>query len=128
MKANRVHRFGAPDVITFEDVTGLVDAVIDTVGGSVQQRSLDVLEAGGVLVSSVSRPDPAAAAAARRPCPLHARRYDDRPHRIASLLDAGELAVRVGTVMPLADGRQAHEMLEGMRARPRGKIVLGVDL
>jgi len=25
-------------------------------------------------------------------------------------------------------GRQANEMLEGMRTRPRGKIVLGVDL
>ena len=30
----------------------------------------------------------------------------------------------VGVVLPLADARRAHEMLEGTSARPRGKIVL----
>jgi NADPH:quinone reductase-like Zn-dependent oxidoreductase len=95
----------------------------------VQQRSLDVLRPGGVLVSAVSRPDPAAAA--RRGVRALFMLVDTTTAaltRIAPLLDAAELAVRVGTVMPLAQGRQAHEMLEGIRARPRGKIVLGVDL
>jgi NADPH:quinone reductase-like Zn-dependent oxidoreductase len=115
--------------VRFEDVTGPVDAVIDTIGGSVQQRSLDVLEPGGVLVSAVSRPDPAAAARRGvRALFMVVATTTAALTRIASLLDAGELAVRVGTVMPLADGRQAHEMLEGMRARPPGKIVLEVDL
>jgi NADPH:quinone reductase-like Zn-dependent oxidoreductase len=36
---------------------GSVDAVLDTVGGDVQTRSLQVLKPGGVLVSSVSPPN-----------------------------------------------------------------------
>lgn len=124
--ADRVVDFRA---VRFEDVTGPVEAVIDTVGGSVQQRSLDVLRPGGVLISAVSRPDPEAAA--RRGVRALFMLVDTTTAalaRIAVLLDAGELAVRMGTVMPLAEARQAHEMLEGMRARPRGKIVLEVDL
>jgi NADPH:quinone reductase-like Zn-dependent oxidoreductase len=42
------------------------------------------------------------------------------------MIDAGDLSVNVGMVLPLADARLAHEMLEGSRSRPRGKIVLSV--
>jgi NADPH:quinone reductase-like Zn-dependent oxidoreductase len=132
--AEYVHDLGADQVVDFravrfEDVTGPVNAVIDTVGGSVQQRSFDVLEPGGVLVSAVSRPDPAAAVQRGvRALFMLVETTTTALTRLAPLLDAGELAVRVGTVMPLAEGREAHEMLEGMRVRSRGKIVLGVDL
>ena len=47
--------------------------------------------------------------------------------RIAEMIDAGELAVNVGKVLPFADARLAHEMLEGARPHPRGKIVLNVS-
>ena len=43
---------------------------------------------------------------------------------IAKLLQAGRLKTWVGGVMPLADARIAHEMLDGTRPRPGGKIVL----
>jgi NADPH:quinone reductase-like Zn-dependent oxidoreductase len=46
---------------------------------------------------------------------------------IASLLDEGRLEVEVGAVMGLDCVRLAHEMLEGARPRPRGKIVLRVE-
>jgi NADPH:quinone reductase-like Zn-dependent oxidoreductase len=46
--------------------------------------------------------------------------------RIAAMIDAGDLTVNVGAVLPLANARAAHEMLEGSRSRPRGKIVLSV--
>ena len=42
------------------------------------------------------------------------------------MIDAGDLAVNVGTILPLADARVAHEVLEGIRPRSRGKIVLSV--
>jgi NADPH:quinone reductase-like Zn-dependent oxidoreductase len=45
---------------------------------------------------------------------------------IARLLDAGELRTRVGAVLPLADAREAHFMLERVRPQPKGKIVLTV--
>jgi hypothetical protein len=37
---------------------------------------------------------------------------------------ARQLTTSVGTIMPLAEARTAHEMLEGLRPHPRGKIVL----
>ena len=43
---------------------------------------------------------------------------------VADLLDAQQLVVRIGQVLPLGDARQAHEMLEGLRQLPTGKVVL----
>lgn len=43
---------------------------------------------------------------------------------VAVLLDAQQLVVRIGQVLPLGDARQAHEMLERLRPLPAGKIVL----
>jgi NADPH:quinone reductase-like Zn-dependent oxidoreductase len=114
--------------VRFEDVASPVDAVIDTVGGTVQKRSFDVLRPGGVLVSAVSRPDPAEAhRLGVRALFVLVDTTTASLSRISRMFDDGELATRMGPVMPLAEGRQAHEMLEGMRARPRGKIVLTVD-
>jgi NADPH:quinone reductase-like Zn-dependent oxidoreductase len=44
--------------------------------------------------------------------------------RIGAMVDADEIVTSVGAVLPLAELRTAHEMMEGMRSRPRGKIVL----
>ena len=41
----------------FERAVDPVDAVLDTLGGAVQQKSLGVIKRGGVLVSAVSQPD-----------------------------------------------------------------------
>jgi hypothetical protein len=43
---------------------------------------------------------------------------------IADLLDAQRLLVRIGQVLSLGEARQAHEMLEGLRPLPAGKLVL----
>jgi NADPH:quinone reductase-like Zn-dependent oxidoreductase len=40
------------------------------------------------------------------------------------MLASGLLSADVGAVLPLADARTAHEMLDGSRPKPRGKIVL----
>jgi NADPH:quinone reductase-like Zn-dependent oxidoreductase len=46
---------------------------------------------------------------------------------IARLVDGGKLRINVGAVLPLADAREAHFMLERVRApEPKGKIVLAV--
>jgi NADPH:quinone reductase-like Zn-dependent oxidoreductase len=120
-----VHGLGAQEVIDyravrFEDAVSGIDAVIDLVGGEVQARSFAVLRPGGILVSAVSKPGQEAA-----------RRHGVRAlfflvnvttahlTQIAAMVDAGDLAVNVGTVLPLADARVAHEMLEGSRQGPR---------
>jgi hypothetical protein len=49
------------------------------------------------------------------------------PAQILSLIDDGSLRTRVGAVLRLADAREAHFMLKGMRPRPKGNIVLAVE-
>ncbi|GLS19497.1 quinone oxidoreductase [Labrys miyagiensis] len=112
----------------FEDVTGDLDAVIDLVGGETQTRSFAVLKRGGSLVSAVSQPDQALAArhgvtAGFFLVEVTTQRLDE----IAGLITAGKLKTNVGLVLPLAEARIAHEMLEGTRPRPHGKIVLRVS-
>jgi NADPH:quinone reductase-like Zn-dependent oxidoreductase len=127
-----VHGLGAQEVIDyravrFEDAVNSVDAVIDLVGGEVQARSFAVLRPGGILVSAVSKPDQEAATRhGVRALFFLVNVTTAHLTQIAAMINAGDLAVNVGTVLPLADARVAHEMLEGSRSRPRGKIVLSV--
>ena len=130
--AEYIHGLGAVQTIDYRAVTSgnvinPVDIVIDTVGGDAQKESFNVLKSGGILVSCVSPPDKALA-----------RQYGVRGawflvdvrqsylSRISGMFDLGELTVRVGTELKLADARVAHEMLTGLRPRARGKIVLRV--
>jgi NADPH:quinone reductase-like Zn-dependent oxidoreductase len=126
-----VRGLGAQEVIDgavpFEDAVHGIDAVIDLVGGEVQARSLAVLKPGGVLVSTVSKPDQEIATRhGVRALFFLVNVTTAHLARIAAMIDAGDLTVNVGVVLPLADARVAHEMLEGSRSRPRGKIVLRV--
>ena len=112
----------------FEDVIEPVDVVIDTVGGDVQTRSFAVLKRGGSLVSSVAKPD--AELADRCEASASFLLVDvttDALTDIAELFDDGKLKTRVGMVLPHAEARKAHEMLDGLTARPPGKIVLCVS-
>ncbi len=102
-----------------------VDAVIDTVGGDVQSRSFAALKPGGALVSAVSIPNADMAQAARaRATFFLVDVTTTRLEHIGAMVSAGTLRPRVGVVLPLAAARVAHEMLEGSRPRPGGKIVL----
>lgn len=111
----------------FEEQVKGADAVIDTVGGETQERSLGIIRPGGVLVSSVARPDKDKTAQHRvRGVFLLVSVTSDGLATIAGMLDSGQLATKVGEVLPLASARLAHEMLAGKHHR-RGKIVLAVD-
>ena len=113
------------DEMAFEDAVDGVDVVIDTVGGAVQRKSLGIVKTGGVLVSSVSEPDQREAERRGiRASLLLVAVTTAHLWRLAALMDAGDLSVRIGTVLPLAKASQAHKMLEGVRKRPPGKIVL----
>jgi NADPH:quinone reductase-like Zn-dependent oxidoreductase len=127
-----VRDLGANTVIDFktqrfEDEVRDADAVIDLVGGETQTRSFQVLRRGGKLISAVSSPDQHLAqrhgVAAAFFLVDVTRQY---LAEIAGLIDGGELRTHVGAVLPLADAREAHLMLEGLRPRPKGKIVLAV--
>ncbi len=127
---DKVKALGADKVIDFraerfdETLKG-IDVAIDTVGGGVQRRSFAVLRPGGRLISSVSKPN--AQEAEKRKVRAGFMLVDvDTPAlaKIAGLVDEGKLNVEVGAVLPLEQLRVAHEMLEGIRPKPRGKIVI----
>lgn len=127
-----VRDLGANTVIDFktqrfEDEVRDADAVIDLVGGETQTRSFQLLRRGGKLISAVSKPDPHLAQSHGVEGVFFLVDVTSQQlSEIAGLIDRGELRIHVGSVLPLADAREAHLMLEGLRPRPKGKIVLAV--
>jgi NADPH:quinone reductase-like Zn-dependent oxidoreductase len=123
-------RLGVDEVISIhsgepQGLRGTMDIVIDTVGGKVQGELFAYLRKGGTLISSVSVPD----AQLAQQSGVEARfilvdvRTEDL-EAVADFLDAQQLVVRIGQVLPLREARQAHQMLDGLRPRPAGKLVL----
>ncbi len=110
----------------FETSVAPVHAVIDTVGGTVQQRSLDVLKRDGVLVAlPADVPDEVKAEAERRG--KRTRYFSVEPNadtltKISRLVADGRVRPTVSSVYPLAEARAAHE--EGRAGHVRGKLVL----
>lgn len=105
-----------------------VDVVIDLVGGEMQRRGLAALKQGGILVSAVSQPS--VSDAERLGVGASFMLVDVSAAcltKLAAMFDARELETNIGAVLSLAEARTAHEMLEGVRSRARGKIVLRND-
>lgn len=127
----QVRGLGADQVIDyreqqFEEAAHDIDLVVDTVGGETLNRSFSVLRPGGVLVSSVSKPDQSEAA--RHGVTATFFLVEVTSRRLRSMnqqIDSRKLTVEVGEVLDLGEARLAHRMLEGAPHR-RGKIVLRV--
>jgi NADPH:quinone reductase-like Zn-dependent oxidoreductase len=112
----------------FEGNLPPIDAVIDLIGGETQARSFAVLRQGGALISTVAPPDQSVAAEhGVRAAFFLVDVTTERLARIAAMIEAGTLTTSVGAVLRLAAARVAHEMIEGRRPSPRGKIVLQVS-
>lgn len=128
-----VRDLGADTVVDFrterfEDVASEVDAVLDLVGGETQRRSFQVLRRGGKLISAVSQPDQELARKQGVDATFFLVKVTtEHLTRLAVMIDRGELRTRVGMVLPLAEAREAHFILEGQRRAPKGKIVLAAD-
>jgi NADPH:quinone reductase-like Zn-dependent oxidoreductase len=127
-----VRELGANRVIDyrtqrFEEEVRDADAVIDLVGGETQNRSFQVLRRGGKLISVVSQPDQTLAEKHGVQAAFFLVNVTSQNlAEIARLIDGGKLRTKVGAVLPLAQAREAHLMLEHMRPQPKGKIVLAV--
>jgi NADPH:quinone reductase-like Zn-dependent oxidoreductase len=128
--ADYVRSLGAERVIDYRmefpsrDV-GPIDLVLDGVGGEAQTKALALLRRGGRLVSIVSEPDQSEAQRSGVKATFMLVDVTSTALRsISELIEVGKLKTEVGTVLPLSELRQAHEMLEGTRPKVRGKIVL----
>jgi NADPH:quinone reductase-like Zn-dependent oxidoreductase len=109
----------------FEDKARDVDIVFDTVGGETQERSLDVLRKGGVLVSVVARMAPGMAEQhGVRDVYFIVEGNREQLEQIAALVDEGTVKPIIAQVFPLAQARAAFEF--GMSSHAPGKIVLEV--
>jgi NADPH:quinone reductase-like Zn-dependent oxidoreductase len=111
---------------SFEDAVPPMDGVIDTVGGDTRERSFGIIKPSGMLMSVVSEPLPERhqSTGVRAVCFL-VEVTTARLEKITDLFNRGTLTARVGTVLPLAQARTAHEMLGGAPHK-RGRIVLSV--
>ena len=125
-----VRKLGVDDVVDhgatpFETVVCDVDVVLDTVGGTVTERSWSVLRRNGLLVTIVRPRSPewaAGRAAAGVFFIVEPRRA--QLNELSRLIDAGTIRPIVEAVLPLNRAREAYE--RGIRDHPRGKLVLTV--
>ena len=123
-----VKKLGADQVIDYhkQDFTKIVsgiDAVFDTVGGDVTERSFAVLRPGGrlasVAVGGNAPPSPRADVTSLRP-----KVNRDRPHleRVGALVAQGQVRLPDMVEYPLAGAADAHRVSEARHLR--GKLVL----
>ena len=108
----------------FEEAAREVDVILDTIGGETQARSWPVLR-GGVLVTTVelAAPDEAIARGVRA-SRVSAQTNVRHLQELANLIDEGTLRPAVSRILPLAQARKAHGLIEAGHAR--GKLVLDV--
>lgn len=109
----------------FEDAAKDVDVVIDPVGRDTLARSYAVVKRGGIVVTLVSRCDPAAL----EKYGIRGESLASHPNarelgEIAKLIDAGKIKPVITEVLPLTDAAKATGQAETHHTR--GKIVLQV--
>jgi NADPH:quinone reductase-like Zn-dependent oxidoreductase len=111
----------------FVNFVRCADAVIDTVGGKTQTQLFALVKPGGVIVSSVVRPDAQHTGECRGQSDYFIVDVNSvQLARLADMLRRKEIQTRVGSALPLVEARAAHQMLGGMIAHKPGKIVLQV--
>lgn len=108
----------------FEDIARDMDVVFDLVDGDTRARSWGTLRPGGILVSTLTAPDPAEAARHKVRAAPH---WLTRPNTaqlgaIGDLVADGTVAVRVVRTFPLEQVAAAQQALE--QGNVGGKIVL----
>ncbi len=110
----------------FEEAVSGVDVVLDSIGGDVFERSLDVLRPGGTIVSLRERgAEEKAAAREMRGIYVLVRPEGNQLAQVGALVDAGHVRPAVEVELVLAEAGKAHQMSE--EGHTRGKIVLRPD-
>ncbi len=111
--------------VNFEDVLQGVDAVIDTVGGDIPERSLKIIKPDGVFVTVAGMVDPDMGRERNVRVIRAGRAGPDKLAQINELIEAGKIHPVAGHVFPLSEARQAHELSQ--TGHGRGRIILKVN-
>jgi alcohol dehydrogenase len=125
-----VQELGADQVIdykreAFETKINEFDAAFDTVGGPTTVKSFQVVRKGGCLVSMLGQPDETLA----RQHGITAIGQvtlitTDILNRLAQLVDAGSVKIRIAKTFSLDRSREAFQLVE--EGHPKGKVVFQV--
>lgn len=112
----------------FETAIEPVDFVLDTVGGEILKRSLDVLKKGGQVIS-IPTGIPAEIAQLAEDKGVHAQfilvaSNGHDMQQIAELLSKGIIRAKVATVFPFEAMQEAHLSVES--GRTVGKVIVSV--
>lgn len=125
-----VTQLGADEVIDykkqqFETLVTDVDAVFDTVGGEITNKSFIALKKGGILVSMKGQPDETLAKQYGITGVAQGTK-NNTPHltRLAQLVETEAIHVHIFQTFPLADIKKAWEL---QQTRPQGKLVITVS-
>jgi NADPH:quinone reductase-like Zn-dependent oxidoreductase len=123
---------GAENVIDynatrFETVVKDLDAIIDTVGGDLPERSFRVLRPGGIFVTVAAQ----LAEDAGKTQNIKAMRAGRAPaeslKQISELVEAKQLKPVTGAVFPLSEARQAQALSQTGHGRGRILLQIGND-
>jgi NADPH:quinone reductase-like Zn-dependent oxidoreductase len=123
------HSLGADNMIDynatrFETVLKDLDAVIDTVGADLAERSFQVLRPGGIFVTVAGMLAEGAGQAQNIRAVSTGRASADHLKEASELIKAKLLKPVVGKVFPLANARRAQELSETRHGR--GRILLQI--
>ena len=124
-----VNSIGAENVIDynatrFETVLNDMDAVIDTVGGDLPERSWQVIRPGGIFVTVAARLAEDAGKAQNILAVSAGRASADKLKQISELIEAKQLKPVTGALFPFAEVRQAQELSQV--GHGRGRILLQI--
>jgi NADPH:quinone reductase-like Zn-dependent oxidoreductase len=124
-----VRSLGAENVIDysttrFEDVLKDMDAVIDTVGGDLPERSFKVLRPGGIFVTVAARLPEDAGKAQNIRAVSAGRAPSENLKKIAELVASGQLKPVAGTLFQLGEAQKAQELSQA--GHGRGRIILEI--
>jgi len=109
----------------FEDVAKDVDVVLDTVGRDTLERSYGVVKKGGIIVSIVDDPKPAALEAhGIRGVSLRCTPKAGVLEELSKLMEAKKLTPVISQTFPMAQVVQAQDQIA--TGHTRGKIVLSI--
>jgi NADPH:quinone reductase-like Zn-dependent oxidoreductase len=109
----------------FEDVAKDVDVVLDTVGRDTLERSYAVVKKGGIIVSIVDEPSPAALEAhGIRGVTLRCTPKAGVLEELSKLMEAKKLTPVISQTFPMTQVVQAQDQIA--TGHTRGKIVLNI--